>query len=386
MWKWLIMPGPAKATLKVGCLGLALGMTDLLTEAEQTGRIACEDPHALLRVGNPALERAQRRGVSESAGDTDEGPVRSPNAILDPEGVDHRFREGSELGKAGVRGCDAKWRGKLDRRPALASQREHGLEARLIQSMLRLVDAEVIDQHADATAPQDWRRLNPLRIVREDLGVPSDRLEPRQVALRVRTPERIASVAHEIETDPDDTARGEVFERAIAALGIDDGDRLESLGMAGDRVEDGGVVVAVAAELHQQRMPHAMSVDHMAEHLARPHLAGLRPIARPVPCEGKAGGIDDMGVGIDDAQVGHGVRRAAFAGIEPPATITRVVAGSKSWIAERSSEIQVRSPGRSAVSRPTRAVNSSEVPSIVSRSSVSAPSGSTAATRTGMTG
>src|SRR5262249_1944901 len=120
---------------------------------------------------------------------------------------------------------------------------------------------------------------------------------------------------------------------------------------------------------NQQRMAHAVGIEHRAERLAGPRLMRQGAVARAVGI-GKPVRIDDMRMAIDDVRGLHAVLAIAF-----------VVVESKRCRALGSRATDAVPPARRPVSRPTRATISCPVFPIVSISSVSAPSGSTARTR-----
>src|SRR5262249_9786774 len=145
-----------------------------------------------------------------------------------------------------------------------------------------------------------------------------------------------------------------------------DGNGLVAAGRARDGIEHGGVVGTVAARLHEQHVLCAVGLEHGAEGFARPGLMRPWAVAWTVGI-GEAGGVDDMGVAIDDVGGGHASLAMAL-----------VVTGSRRWMAFGSRATDAVSPRRRLVSRPTRATISWRESPMVSISRVSAPSGSTA--------
>src|SRR5579883_195142 len=362
------MPAPASATR----IGVERRAIVLSSEAKETDRVPPE--HAVeIGAGEPLLDGLEGGRVSHGPIHVDEGPIGAPDAVLDAEGFDHRTREWLHVVVAGIAG-DPEWRRELDGRVPLAAEAQHRLKPWLIEAGREIPHAEMIDQDLDAALTEDRRDLRPLGVVGEDLGVPVEGLQAGKEAHRLGPREPVALVGRKVEAHAYDAAARQLLQPALRRQRIENRDALEAPGIACDGVEHRRIVGAIAARLHQKRVPDAVTVEHAAVGFLRAVLMRPRLVAGPVG-ERKPGGVDDMGVAVDRARGRHAAQDLRRG-------MARVDAASNRWIRDVSSAIVVRSPGASLVCRPTRAMNSCASSALASTSRVSAPKGSTAMTRT----
>src|ERR1700730_1240894 len=181
------MPAPASATR----IGVERAVIASASKAEEAHGIAREYAIEIAGVVDPALDGLQRRGIAEAAGHVDEGPVGTPDAPLDAEGVDDGVRERLEVPvSAGLAGNPERRR-QLDGGIALAAEPQNRLKARLVEASGDIAHAEVVDQNLDAAPAQNLGDLRPLGIVGEDLGIPAERLQSREETRRLGPRERV---------------------------------------------------------------------------------------------------------------------------------------------------------------------------------------------------
>src|SRR5579862_5475789 len=87
------MPAPASAT-RMGVERAVMGSS---SEAEEAHGIVPKHAIEIAGLIEPALDRFERRRVAYGSGHVDERPVGAPDAILDPECLDHGPRKGLEI-------------------------------------------------------------------------------------------------------------------------------------------------------------------------------------------------------------------------------------------------------------------------------------------------
>ena len=143
-------------------------------------------------------------------------------------------------------------------------------------------------------------------------------------------------------------------------------------------VEDGRVVVGVAARLDQDSAPDAVRSEDGGEFFASSRLMRRRPIARSVG-EGEARGVDDVKMAVGEAQRGrHLILRARWQRSRRSAEGPSWSAGRRdAWPPRRRTASPLRHADAPCCARHARCIPRSGR-AAESISSVSAPSGSTA--------
>ena len=175
---------------------------------------------------------------------------------------------------------------------------------------------------------------------------------------------------------PDDAVVGQVAQALARPAGLDHRDGLEAPAVAADRIQHRRVVGAVAARLDQQRMLHAVLLEHARDSASTGPVLVRRAACSRGLVEGEPAMIDDVGMAIDPALARDSVA-SRYRGLGDRLAGRRI-----EQMDAPCSRPQSPPPRRRSAPCAGRGGRSARVRSAptASSTSVSAPSGSTATT------